>query len=155
LLYQMGKFGFVVVGALSLLVYLKNFRETTLLKTVFYFSLVFFFLPIWLSDSMNIAFLSYAIAHGLQYIIFMSVVSMNTRSNNDADRFPFRSVAMFLLFLLVVGFVFYRAEDLRAFDAVRDSVALTRSVDFLVGAILGATMAHFVIDAGAWRLSKM
>jgi hypothetical protein len=31
---------------------------------------------------------------------------------------------------------------------------LMRGVDFLLGAILGATMAHFVIDAGAWRLSQ-
>jgi len=155
LLFQLGKFGFLVVAAFSLGVYLKNFRETTLLKTVFYFSLVFFFLPIWLSDSINFTFLSYAIAHGLQYIVFMSVVSLNARSDAVADRFPFRSVAMFLLFLFIVGFVFYRAEDLRAFDVVRNSPALTRSVDFLVGAILGATMAHFVIDAGAWRLSKV
>ena len=27
-------------------------------------------------------------------------------------------------------------------------------VDFIIGAVLGATMAHFVVDAGAWRLSQ-
>lgn len=155
LLYQIGKYGLIVVAALSLFIYLKNFAETTLLKSVFFFTLVFFFVPIWLSDNINVAFLSYAIAHGLQYITFMSVVSANSRPDSSRAAFPYRSVGKFLLFLLLVGFIFYRAEDLRTVEAIRNSVALTRSVDFLVGAILGATMAHFVIDAGAWRLSKV
>ena len=85
----------------------------------------------------------------------MSVVSLNSKAEAGAGAFPYRSVAKFLLFLLVVGFIFYRAEDLRAVESIRNSVTLMRSVDFLVGAILGATMAHFVIDAGAWRLSKV
>lgn len=155
LLYQVGKYGLLVVVVFSVFVYLRNFAETSLLKTVFFFTLVFFFVPIWLSDNINVTFLSYAIAHGLQYITFMSVVSMNSRSDEDATAFPYRSVGKFLGFLLVVGFIFYRAEDLRAFETIRSSVALTRGVDFLVGAILGATMAHFVIDGGAWRLSKV
>ena len=155
LLYQVGRFGLIIVGVFSLFVYLRNLRETTLLKTVFFFTLVFFFLPIWLSQNINVTFLSYAIAHGLQYITFMSVVSLNSKAEAGAGAFPYRSVAKFLLFLLVVGFIFYRAEDLRAVESIRNSVTLMRSVDFLVGAILGATMAHFVIDAGAWRLSKV
>jgi len=56
---------------------------------------------------------------------------------------------------LFFGFIFYRAADLKTLATVKDISVLGRSVDFLVGAILGATMAHFVIDAGAWRLSKM
>lgn len=155
LLYQIGKFGLVAVAAFSLFVYFRTFKETTLLKTVFFFTLVFFFLPIWLSTNINVTFLSYAIAHGLQYITFMSVVSMNSRPGHAASAFPYRSVGKFLLFLLVVGFIFYRAEDLKALEMIKSSILLTRSVDFLVGAILGATMAHFVIDAGAWRLSKV
>jgi hypothetical protein len=155
LLYQFGKFGLIGVGAFALLVYVKGFKETTLLKTVFFFTLTFFFLPIWLSDNINVTFLSYAIAHGLQYITFMSVVSMNSRPDAEASSFPYRSVGKFLLFLLLVGFIFYRSEDLRAMEMIRSSTVLLRSVDFLVGAILGATMAHFVIDAGAWRLSKV
>ena len=155
LLYQLGRVGLIVVAAFSVFVYLKSFKETTWLKTIFFFTLVFFFFPIWLSQNINITFLSYAIAHGLQYITFMSVVSLNSRPDSEASAFPYRSVGKFLVFLLLVGFVFYRAEDLRALESIRNSVALTRSVDFLVGAILGATMAHFVIDAGAWRLSKV
>ena len=113
LLYQVGKFGLLGVAAFSLFVYFKNFKEATLLKTVFFFTLVFFFLPIWLSDNINVTFLSYAIAHGLQYITFMSVVSMNSRPDGGASAFPYRSVGKFLFFLLLVGFIFYRAADLQ------------------------------------------
>lgn len=155
LLYQIGKFGLLVVAAFSLFVYVRNFKEATLLKTVFFFTLVFFFVPIWLSDNINVTFLSYAIAHGLQYITFMSVVSVNSRPEGGATAFPYRSVGKFLFFLLLVGFIFYRAADLQTVAMIKNSTMLTRSVDFLVGAILGATMAHFVIDAGAWRLSKV
>lgn len=45
----------------------------------------------------------------------------------------------------------------RRFETVEPFTAhatLMRIVDFIIGAILGATMAHFVVDAGAWRLSQ-
>ncbi|MCU1264978.1 MAG: hypothetical protein JWM21_1296 [Acidobacteria bacterium] len=154
-LYQVGKFGLLGVAVFSLFVYFRNFKETTLLKSIFFFTLVFFFLPIWLSENINVTFLSYAIAHGLQYITFMSVVSLNSKPDDPASVFPYRSVGKFLLFLLVVGFIFFRAGDLKSLQTIQSSAVLLRLVDFLIGAILGATMAHFVIDAGAWRLSKV
>ncbi|HEV7396359.1 MAG TPA: hypothetical protein VGN86_07590 [Pyrinomonadaceae bacterium] len=155
ILFQAGKYGLLLVVIFSVIVYLKNFQSTTLLKTIFYFTLVFFFVPIWLSDNINVTFLSYAIAHGLQYITFMSVVSLNSKADPASTSLPYRSIGLFLLFLLVVGFIFFRMEDLKTFEAIKNNVILMRSVDFAVGAILGATMAHFVIDAGAWRLSRV
>jgi hypothetical protein len=154
-LFQVGRYGLAAVAVFSVVVYLKNFKDTSLLKTLFFFTLVFFFLPIWLSDNINVTFLSYAIAHGLQYITFMSVVTLNAKPDNEAGAFPYRSVATLLLFVLVVGFIFYEAPDLKKVELVRNSVPLLRAADFLFGAVLGATMAHFVIDAGAWRLSKV
>jgi hypothetical protein len=47
-----------------------------------------------------------------------------------------------------------RAGDLKTVEFVTRNPALIRIVDFLIGAVLGATMAHFVVDAGAWRLSQ-
>src|SRR5205814_10250260 len=98
-LFQVGKYGMIAVAAFSLFAYVKNFKGTTLLKTVFFFTLVFFFVPIWLSPNINVAFLSYAVAHGLQYIAFMSVVSFNTKSESTSPSIPYRSIGMFLLFL--------------------------------------------------------
>ena len=55
---------------------------------------------------------------------------------------------------MFVGFLFYRAIDLKTVEFFTADTSLMRIVDFIIGAILGATMAHFVIDAGAWRLSQ-
>jgi hypothetical protein len=36
---------------------------------------------------------------------------------------------------------------------IKNVWAYARAADFLFGAVLGATMSHFVIDASAWRIS--
>ena len=78
LLYKIGAAAFIAVAVFSLVIYIKFFRRMTLLKTLFFFTSVFFFLPVFLSTQMNIAFLSYAIAHGVQYLVFMGIVSAKT-----------------------------------------------------------------------------
>ena len=152
LLYRVGSVIFVAILLASIVVYLRNFKRTTPLLTIFYFTLVCFFLPVFLSTDMNVAFYSYAIAHGVQYILFMTVVSLNFDPQGSSRRFKIASAVKLILITVLVGLLFYRAIDLKGvFDA---NTSLMRVVDFLLGAILGATMAHFVIDAGAWRLSQ-
>ena len=51
------------------------------------------------------------------------------------------------------GFAFWRVNDLREMTFVKSTWAFARTADFLFGAMLGATMSHFVVDASAWRLS--
>ena len=152
-LYRFGGMVFVVVLFVGILVYLKNWKRTNLLLTIFYFTLVCFFLPVFLSTDMNVAFYSYAIAHGAQYMVFMTVVSLHSDPPGSRSS-QIRNLAKLLLVIGVVGFLFYRAIDLKTIEFFVVHVSLMRIVDFIVGAILGATMAHFVIDAGAWRLSK-
>jgi len=153
-LYWLATYAFVAVLVASVVVYVQNFRRTTPLLTIFYFTLVCFFLPVFLSTEVNIAFFSYAIAHGVQYILFMTVVSLNVNPHVSAKGFQAGNAVKLLFVTLVVGFVFYRAGDLKAVEFVTAHASLMRVVDFLIGAILGATMAHFVVDAGAWRLSQ-
>jgi len=153
-LYWLASFAFVAVLVAGVVVYVQNFRRTTPLLTIFYFTLVCFFLPVFLSTEVNIAFFSYAIAHGVQYILFMTVVSLNLDPDASVKPFQTGSAVKLLLLTLVVGFVFYRAGDLKAAEFVTAHAGLLRVVDFLIGAILGATMAHFVVDASAWRLSQ-
>jgi hypothetical protein len=43
--------------------------------------------------------------------------------------------------------------DLKEMELAKSSWAYARVADFSFGAVLGATMAHFVVDADAWRLS--
>jgi hypothetical protein len=150
-LYQFGLITFIVVLVFSVVVYAKFFKDTTFFKTIFFFTAVFFFLPIFISIDNNIAFLSYAMAHGLQYIVFMTVISA-TATEEGRRVFPYKSFVKFLVFLLIVGFAFWRVGDLKEMEIVKSTWSYARAADFLFGAVLGATMSHFLIDAGAWRL---
>lgn len=154
-LYQFGMFGYVAVIIFSLYVYARNFQRTTWLKSIFFWTLILFFLPIYLSNDINVTFLSYAIAHGLQYIIFMGIVSLNTERSEKARAVSYRNALKLLGLLLIVGLIFFQSGPLRTYGFVKTSGWLVWSFDFLFGAVLGATMAHFVIDAGAWRLSQL
>lgn len=154
LLYRAGSVIFVAILLASIVVYMRNLKQTTPLLTIFYFTLVCFFLPVFISTDMNVAFYSYAIAHGVQYILFMTVVSLNFDPQGPSKRFKIASAVKLILITVLVGFLFYRAIDLKAFGFFTGNASLMRVVDFILGAILGATMAHFVIDAGAWRLSQ-
>jgi heme A synthase len=116
---------------------------------------VLFFLPIYLSNDINVTFLSYAIAHGLQYIIFMGIVSLNAQDGERARAARLRSALVLMALMVLLGLLFYHAEAFKGYAFVKSNALLVWSFDFLFGAVLGATMAHFVIDAGAWRLSKL
>jgi hypothetical protein len=151
-LYRFGFITFIGVLIFSIAVYTKFFKQTTVLKTIFFFTAVFFFVPIFVSTNNNIAFLSYAMAHGLQYIVFMSVISATATEEPRQARLSYKSLLKLGTFLLVVGFAFWRVGDLRQMEMVKDSWGYSHAADFLFGAVLGATMSHFVIDAGAWRL---
>ncbi len=151
LFYQVGLVAFFAVPVFSLVVYVKFFKHTTFLKTLLFFTSVFFFLPVFISTDNNIGFLSYAMAHGLQYIIFMTVISATT--GGSIQSYSYKSLAQLAVLLLIVGFAFWRVNDLRDFEIVKSTWTYARGADFLFGAVLGATMAHFVVDADAWRLS--
>lgn len=154
-LFQFGKFGYLIVIVFSLFVYAKNFRRTTPLKSIFFWTLILFFLPIYLSNDINVTFLSYAIAHGLQYIIFMTIVSLGAQTQDGIRAARYRNALKLVMLMLLLGLLFYNVDAFRGFEFVKTSALFVRGVDFLFGAVLGATMAHFVIDAGAWRLSRV
>ena len=153
-LFEFGKFSYFAVIIFGIYVYAKNFQHTTALKSVFFWTLVLFFLPVYLSNNINVTFLSYAIAHGLQYIVFMGIVSINTEDSDGMNSARYKNGLKLIGLMIVLGLVFYNVDTFRAFDFVKSNVLLVRSFDFLFGAVLGVTMAHFVIDAGAWRLSR-
>lgn len=152
-LYQIGSVAFAAVLVFSLAVYVKFFRETTVFKTLFFFTSVFFFYPVFISTDMNVAFLSYAMAHGLQYIIFMAIVSANPAPGEQPRSIPYMNILKLAIFVVVVGFLFWRVGDLKQIEMIKNSPLFTSAADFLFGAVLGATMSHFVVDASAWKLS--
>jgi hypothetical protein len=152
-LYQVGSIAFAGVLIFSLAVYLKYYRDTTIFKTLFFFTSVFFFYPVFISTDMNIAFLSYAMAHGLQYIIFMGVVSTNGGPDSQSRSIPYRNILTLAVLILIAGFMFWRVGNLKQIDFVKISPLYSSVADFLFGMVLGATMSHFVVDASAWKLS--
>ncbi len=99
-----------------------------------------FFLPTFIFNDQLSATFGYAFAHGLQYLVFMGVVSTGRPR-------PALSLAL-LLFIATLGAV--------ALNAARDASDLP-DVPYGVafyGAFLGAVMAHFVLDADIWRLRE-
>jgi hypothetical protein len=152
LFYRFGSIAFFAVPIFGLVIYIKFFKDTTFLKSCLFFTSIFFFLPVFISTDNNVGFLSYAMAHGLQYIIFMTVISA-TGTGEPMGSYSYKGLVQLAGLLLIVGFAFWRVADLKEMELAKSSWAYARVADFSFGAVLGATMAHFVVDADAWRLS--
>jgi hypothetical protein len=153
LLFHAAYAAFIGVVIFGVYVYLENQQDFSLGKAAFFFTLLLFFLPLFLSSDMDGAFYSYAIAHGIQYIAFVTVLTFSLGGGDGRGRVSRGMIAM-ATFIVLVGLIGSRAADLREIEWVKSSLLVRRSLDFAAGIGLGATIAHFVIDAGAWRLSR-
>ena len=152
-LYRLSAVAFLGVLAFSVYVYVKRRADFSWSRSAFFFTLVCFFLPMFLSDNVDVAFFSYAIAHGAQYLAFMAVISLDLGARDGRRGVSWRMVGV-AAFLVSLGLIGYRAADVRAFAPIAGTPMLTHVIDFLAGIGLGTTIAHFVIDAGAWKLSQ-
>lgn len=133
-LYALVPFAFCVAVASS-----QALRQNALRLSCFAFGALFF-LPTFLFGEWISATLSYAIAHGLQYLVFMGFVSIGRPR-------PVASVVI-LLGLGALGAL-----------ALNAGIRAPTWPDFaygyaLYGAFVGAVMTHFVLDAGLWRLRE-
>ncbi len=90
-----------------------------------------FYLPTLVSTTDLVGYWSYAIAHGAQYIIFMTVVAGNRKQGTKV-------LSLFLVLFAAV---------LLAFDHLNRSGAG-------MAAYTGLVMGHFLIDAKIWRLRE-
>lgn len=152
-LHRAGYWAFIGVLLVSIHVFLKNRKDFSPTKALFFFTFVLFFFPIFLWNNIDGAFFSYAIGHGAQYLVFMTVLSVNIGKNGDR-RDVSRSMIAVGVFVMLVGLVGYYATTLKGSDWTGGSATWSRLLDFMVGISVGTTIAHFVIDAGAWRLSQ-
>ncbi|MBF9070499.1 hypothetical protein [Streptacidiphilus fuscans] len=99
-----------------------------------------FFLPVFLFDSPYAAVAGLTVAHGFQYLVMMSLVA----GGGAAGRIPrWTALALLLNIALLLGVVLNLASHLHGGGPAERA---------LYGAYLGAVMAHFVVDAGLWRL---
>jgi hypothetical protein len=108
-------------------------RSATLL------ALMLFYVPLFLFDDPFTGVMTYAIAHGLQYLVFMGFV---VREPATARR---GAVASLLAWTLLGGLVLYLSGRQQLWGSFGTAV---------YGAGLAVVMWHFLLDAGVWRLSQ-
>jgi hypothetical protein len=106
---------------------------------VVYLLSLLFFAPVFVFRSPYAAVAGLTIAHGYQYLLIVGLVA--------GARRPDRSALVSLLVLVNVALLGGLA--LNAASHLHHAGPLGRAV---FGAYLGVVMAHFVVDAGLWRL---
>ncbi|MEY9872848.1 hypothetical protein ABH931_002325 [Streptacidiphilus sp. MAP12-33] len=125
-------------GAVELL--RRRARERPWQVAVFYVTALGFFLPVFLFDAPYAAVAGLTMAHGFQYLVMMGLVA----GGGPGDRIPrLISVALLVNVALLLGLLLNLTSHLHTGGPAERA---------LYGAYLGAVMAHFVVDAGLWRL---
>jgi hypothetical protein len=104
-----------------------------------YLSSLLFFLPVFVFANPYAAVAGLVVAHGAQYLVIMGLIASADRS----DRTRAVSLGLLLNLALIGGLALNAASHLHGAELVGRAV---------YGAYLGAVMAHFVVDAGLWRL---
>lgn len=131
---------FAVAATIAIAVLLRRPRaDRPAPFTILYLIAIAFFVPVFVFDAPVAAVGGIVVAHGLQYLLLVGLVAGGER---DLTR---RVIALAVLVnvALVGGLALVLASHLHDRDDA------TRA---LYGAFLGVVMAHFVIDAGLWRL---
>ena len=108
-----------------------------------YLMALLFFLPVFIFASPYAAVGGLTIAHGAQYLLLMGVVA------GGGNRGPASGTSRVLSLALLVNIALIGGGMLEVASHLHGHAGLVRG---LYGAYLGVVMAHFVIDAGLWRL---
>lgn len=106
-----------------------------------YLTALLFGLPVFAFASPYASVAGLTIAHGLQYLLLMGMLAAG---GPDRARRPLRLATLCNLALIGGSLLSLASDGLR----------LTGGTRFVYGLFLGAVMAHFVIDAGLWRMRE-
>jgi hypothetical protein len=137
LVFPVAAVGYAVAVAAGCVLLLRR-RPGAPFAMVYGLSLLYF-LPVFVFTSPYAAVAGLTAAHGYQYLLIMALVAGGER--------PGLSRLVNLALLLNIGLLLGTALNLASH--LHDSAPAGRA---LYGAYLGAVMAHFVVDAGLWRL---
>lgn len=137
-LYPIALAGFAVSVLVGILALRRRSRRPAVFVTVYLISLLFF-VPVFVFGSPYTAIAGLTLAHGFQYLLIVGLVA--------GARLPGRSMLISLGILLNLALIIGLALNLASHQ---HGAAFPGRM--LFGAFLGASMAHFVIDAGLWRL---
>jgi hypothetical protein len=103
-----------------------------------------FSLPVFVFGSPYAAVAGLTIAHGMQYLLLMTLLA----AGGQGRRRPLQrtvGVAALCNIALLGG---------AALSMASDQASATPALRAVFGCFLGAVMAHFVVDAGLWRMSE-
>ncbi|HEY4171315.1 MAG TPA: hypothetical protein VGM96_31275 [Reyranella sp.] len=125
----------VPVSATIAIVRNPNLRSNRL-RLFFFLISSAFYLPVYIFSDPVSAITGSATAHGLQYLVFMGTVSGSKQRS-------LRPVAVLLVIATFGAF---------ALDYAADAPGLLGPA--LKGLFVGGVMAHFIVDAGIWRLRE-
>ena len=106
---------------------------------VVYLSSLLFFLPVFVFGNPYAAVAGLVVAHGAQYLVIVGLVA----GADTGRRAPVLSLALLLNVALIGGLLL---------NAASHQHGGPWAARLVYGAYLGAVMAHFVVDAGLWRL---
>ena len=129
--------GSVLVGVLALRRRPRDARPWSYCAV--YLSSLLFFLPVFVFADPYAAVAGLVVAHGGQYLVIVGLVAAAER----ADRSRLISLALLVNIALLGGLALNMASHLHGGGLVERGV---------FGVYLGAVMAHFVVDAGLWRM---
>jgi hypothetical protein len=149
--------GYVTLLALGLgLAYLASNRSVfNLRRALFFLYALLFFVPQYINSTAQIGYTSYSVSHSLQYLFVMAVVAFS-----GAGSLPNRSqlppnlwaTVLFASIILIGGAIItIRGEFGTLLFNLTGSTTLAR---FVTGAMFGLVVAHYVVDAHAWRLRE-
>ncbi len=136
------KTGIVIYGsALALLAYasIVSRNRDGWLPRVFFLVLALFWLPTFLFDSYQKAIMGYAVAHALQYFIFMY---FSAAGNRDGAR---RGLLLLGMGAVVGWIILWLSREKELWGPL---------LYFMLGAEFGLVMWHFIVDAGLWKLRQ-
>lgn len=144
--------GLLVLGAAFLV---ASWRRFNLARASFLMFCLLFFGPQFVSSQMDVAFTPYSLSHSFQYLFFMTVVAFNqSQHESPTDPRSTRTLLSALVFFSLILFggavLTIRGDFAQLLGPLGASIpGLSR---FVVGAMSGLVVAHFIIDAHAWRL---
>jgi hypothetical protein len=115
-------------------------RRPPLFVAVYLMSLLFF-LPVFAFVEPFPAVAGLTLAHGYQYLLLLVLIA----GAEKTGRLSLFSLPIVIELAILGGFALTAAQSTH----FQEGVGITRAV---YGAYLGVVMAHFVVDAGLWRL---
>jgi hypothetical protein len=125
-------------------------------RALFFIFSLLFFAPQYIHLTPAIGFTPYSVSHSMQYLFFMAVVAFNAHERPAlADSQLPPGLSLFLLFggiVLVGGSIMTIRGDFGVGLAKITGSAMLGK--FVSGAMFGLVIAHFIIDAHAWRLRE-